>query len=84
MDSGTSANVVVNIYGSATNDDTISKWEILDTFTIANADFDATTYAHIYNIQTKGTAPFMKIGLDPSATLGTDKTVRVAIITGIG
>ena len=83
VDTSTSADVVVNIYGSATNDSTISKWEILDTVTITNANFDATTYAHVYDIDAKGLAPFMKIGLDPSADLG-PVDIRVAIIPGAG
>ena len=83
VDTSTSADVVVNIYGSATNDSTISKWEILDTVTITNANFDATTYAHVYDIDGKGLAPFMKIGLDPSADLGA-VDIRVAVIPGAG
>ena len=43
VDTSTSADVVVNVYGSTSNDSTISKWEILDTVTITNANFDATT-----------------------------------------
>ena len=83
VDTGTAADVVVNIYGSATNDGTISKWEILDTVTITNANFDATTYAHLYDIDAKGLAPYMKIGLDPSADLGA-VDIRVAVIPGVG
>ena len=83
VDTSTSATVDVNIYGSATNDGTISKWEILDTVTIANANFDATTYAHLYDIDAKGLAPYMKIGLDPNADLGA-VDIRVAVIPGAG
>tara|TARA_R110000824_G_scaffold151149_1_gene322071 strand:+ start:648 stop:1094 length:447 start_codon:yes stop_codon:yes gene_type:complete len=83
VDTSTSATVTVNVYGSATNDATISKWEILDTVSIANADFDATTYAHVFDIDAKGLAPYMKIGLDPSADLGA-VDIRVAVVTGAG
>jgi len=83
VDTSTSADVVVNVYGSTSNDSTISKWEILDTVTITNANFDATTYAHRYDVDAKGLAPYMKIGLDPSADLGA-VDIRVAVITGAG
>ena len=71
---GGSANLVVNIYGSATNDSTLTKWEILDT---------VTTYAHLYDIDGKGLAPYMKIGIDPSADTGAID-IRVAVIPGAG
>lgn len=83
VDTSTSADVVVNVYGSTSNDSTISKWEILDTVTIGNANFDATTYAHRYDVDAKGLAPYMKIGLNPSADLGA-VDIRVAVITGAG
>lgn len=80
---GGSANLVVNIYGSATNDSTLTKWEILDTVTISNANATETTYAHLYDIDTKGLAPYMKIGIDPSADTGVID-IRVAVIPGVG
>jgi hypothetical protein len=83
VDTITGADVVVNIYGSTSNSATIASWEILDTVTIANANFDATTYAHVYDVDAKGWAPYMKIGLDPSADTGA-VDIRVAIITGAG
>ena len=78
VDTSTSADVVVNI-----NSATIASWEILDTVTIANANFDATTYAHVYDVDAKGWAPYMKIGLDPSADIGA-VDIRVAVISGAG
>ena len=79
VDTSTSATVDLNIYGSTSNSSTIASWEILDTVTIANANFDGTTYAHVFDINAKGTAPYMKIGLDPSADLGA-VDIRVGVI----
>ena len=81
VDTSTSADVVVNVYGSTSNSSTLASWEILDTVTILNANFDATTYAHVYDVDAKGLAPYMKIGVDPSADLGA-VDIRVAVITG--
>lgn len=78
MDTGTAATMTLNVYGSTTNDSTISKWATLDTVVISNANFDATAYAHVYDIETKGLAPYMKIGLNPSADIGA-KDVSIAI-----
>ena len=77
------ATVDVNVYGSTSNSSTLASWEIMDTVTISNANFDATTYAHVYDVDAKGLAPYMKIGLDPSANLGA-VDIRVAVITGGG
>lgn len=83
VDTSTSADVVVNVYGTAKNGTAIGKWEIMDTVTIANANFDGTTYAHVYDVDAKGLAPYMKIGLDPSADIGA-VDIRVAVITNAG
>ena len=83
VDTSTSADVVVNIYGATSNHSTISKWEIMDTVTIGNANFDATTYAHVYDVDAKGLAPYMKIGLNPSADIGA-VDIRVAVVTNAG
>lgn len=79
VDTSTSANVTLNVYGSTSNSSTIASWETLDTATINNADFDGTTYAHVFDIDAKGTAPYMKIGLDPSADIGA-VDIRVGVI----
>ena len=76
-------NMVVNIYGSTSNDSTISKWEVMDTVTISNANLTGTTYAHVYDIDAKGTAPYMKIGLTPSADPGA-VDIRIGVISGAG
>ena len=80
VNTGTSADLVVNIYGATNNYSTLSKWEIMHTTTISNADFDGSVYKYVYDIDTRGLAPFMKIGIDPSADLGA-KGITVGVIT---
>lgn len=75
--------IAVNIYGAASNHSTISQWEIMDTVTITNANLTNTTYAHVYDVDAKGIAPYMKIGLNPDADPGV-VDIKVGVITGAG
>ena len=79
VDTSTSADITLNVYGAAVNHSTITKWEVLHTTLITNVNFDAMTYKYVYYTDTRGLAPFIKIGLDPSADLGA-VDIRVAII----
>ena len=77
-----SATLALKVYGSNTNDSTLSKWEVLDTVgTIANADVSSVAYTHVYNIDTKGLMPYMKISLKPN-TDPDELICKVGIIPG--
>ena len=79
VDTSTSADLTLNVYGAAVNHSTLSKWDILHTAAIGNASFDGITYKYMYDTDTRGLLPYMKIGIDPSADLGA-VDIRVAII----
>ena len=78
----TAGDFVINVYGSTSNDATISKWEVLATNTAANANITGTTYSFLFDIDKEGLAPYMKIGLDPDSDPGA-VDIRVAVITGV-
>lgn len=67
VDTSTSADVVMHIYGSIDN---TNKIDMVTAQTITNANFDGKIYKYLYDVSTNGIAPVMYVSLDPSADLG--------------
>ena len=67
VDTGTSHDVVMHIYGSIIK---ANKVDMLTAVTIANANFDGKVYKHVYDTSTNGIAPTMFVSLDPADDIG--------------
>jgi hypothetical protein len=74
-----SATYTVTLYGSTHNSSTMSHWEVLDQFVVQPGDIDTTTFVWDYKPHEDGYAPYMKIGIDPSADPGV-VTIRAGIV----
>jgi hypothetical protein len=66
------ANCKILVYGSVDG----TNYVALDS--VANKNFDTQPYFHIYDYDTKGKAPYMKIALDGHGS-GTE-TIKIAVI----
>ena len=66
-----SAGIDVKVYGSSTNNETLSTWKVLhEPATLSSTTIRTQEDVIVYDLEKQGVMPYMKIGVTPTADLG--------------